>query len=73
MRLKHEYGSRICLELNCNIYVGWCFRVWNVPTNNVEYLQEHSNIKLKGIKIFDDDCGDKFWYDISLPHTKENV
>ena len=67
-RSKIEF--RTGLDGNRHLRYGY----WEpIKLEDLEYLQEHSNIKLKGIKIFDDDCGDKFWYDISLPHTKENV
>tara|TARA_Y100000593_G_scaffold12480_2_gene22971 strand:+ start:2329 stop:2625 length:297 start_codon:yes stop_codon:yes gene_type:complete len=50
------------------------YKYWEkIKQEDLEYIEEHSNIKLEGIKIFDDDCGDKFWYDISLSHTKENT
>ena len=67
---RNKIQFRTGLDGNRHLRYGYWLPI---KLEDLEYLQEHSNIILNGIKIFDDDCGDKFWYDISLPHTKENV
>ena len=41
-----------------------------IKIDDLNYVNEHSNIKLEGIKIFDEDCGDKYWYDITPLRNK---
>jgi len=41
-----------------------------IKIDDLEYVDKNSNIKLEGIKIFDEDCGDKYWYDITPLRNK---
>lgn len=59
--LKNKIQFRQGLDGTRHLRVGY----WEpITTKDLNYVQEHSNIKLDEVRIFDDDCGHKYWYSI---------
>ena len=41
-----------------------------IAKEDLNQISIHSNLHLKEVSIFDDDCGYKYWYDISVKQVK---
>jgi hypothetical protein len=41
-----------------------------ISKEDLNQISIHSNLHLKEVSIFDDDCGYKYWYDISVKQVK---